>query len=92
MRFLYKYPINLKLGGAADKASISKAGSANGFDIFSIVIFIETQCSGGDITDGHDDPGDTNTTVTRASLHPDEASLAPGWTPRVLDQPEVLSR
>ena len=60
--------------------------------VFKIVIFIETQCSGGDITDRHDDPGDAHTAVTRASLHPDEASLAPGRAPRVLDQPEVLRR
>ena len=48
---------------------------------FRIVIFIETQCSGGDITDGHDDPGDAHPAVAGASRHPDEAGLAPGRAP-----------
>ena len=57
---------------------------------FSIVSFILTQSLCGDITDGHDDSGDAHTAVTGASSHPDKASLAPGRTPRVLNQPEVL--
>ena len=59
-------------------------------DVQKIVLFIMTQSLGSDITDRHDDSGDAHPAVTGASPHPDKASLTPGRTPRVLNQPEVL--
>ena len=40
----------------------------------------------------HDHAGDAHAAVAGASLHADEAGLAPGRAPGVLDQPVILNR
>ena len=43
-----------------------------------------------DITDGHDDSGDSHAAVAGPSLEPDETILTPASAPGIFDQPEVL--